>query len=53
MLIAIVIAVAVGFAVGRVHHISSLKAKVVKLEETLSADEKTVVAKVKALFSKI
>lgn len=50
MLIAIVISLAIGFGVGRVHHISSLKAKVVKLEETLSADEKSVVAKVKALI---
>lgn len=50
MIAAILISLVIGFGVGRVHHISSLKAKVVKLEETLSADEKSVVAKVKALI---
>jgi hypothetical protein len=50
MIIAIAISLAVGFGAGRVHHISSLKAKIVKLEETLSADEKAVVAKIKSII---
>jgi hypothetical protein len=45
----VTIAFAVGFALGRVHHISSLKAKIEKLAATLKADEQAVVAKVKAL----
>lgn len=53
MLIAIAVSLAVGFGAGRVHHIYSLKAKVVKLAQTVSADEKVGVEKVKALFSKI
>ena len=48
MLIAIVISLAVGFAAGRVHHISSLKAKIVKLEYILTADEKAILAKIKS-----
>lgn len=45
--IAIVAALAVGFGAGRVHHISGLKAKLLKLEEVLSAEEKAVLAKIK------
>lgn len=49
MLIAAVVAFALGFGAGRVHHISSLKAKIAKLGATLKADEAAVVEKVKAL----
>jgi len=50
MLVAITVSLAIGFGLGRIHHISSLKAKFVELEQTLSADEKAVVAKVKSLI---
>lgn len=46
---AVAVLLALGFGAGRVHHISSLKSKIVKLEQTLTADEKAVVAKVKSL----
>ena len=49
MLIAIVIAAAAGFAAGRVHHVSSLKAKIVKLAAEAKAEEQAVIARVKSL----
>lgn len=53
MIYAIAISLAIGFGLGRVHHISGLKAKIAKLETTLTSTEKAVVAKVKALIGKL
>lgn len=49
MLIAIIASFAVGFGAGRVHHISSLKAKIVKLAEEAKVEEQAVIARIKAL----
>jgi hypothetical protein len=56
-LIGIAVVFALGFGAGRVHHLSGLKAKFVKLETELkaqgnvaSADAKKVIAEVKSLL---
>ena len=48
--IAILAVFAAGFGAGRVHHISSLKAKLSKLESVGSADLKAAIASLKALL---
>ena len=49
MLIAIVISLAIGFGAGRVHRVSSLKAKIVKLAAEAKVEEQAVIARVKSL----
>ena len=51
-LIAVAIALAVGFGAGRIHSaktVAALKAEAVKIEAGASADVKALIAKIKAL----